>query len=187
MPPPITVRTDTEQSPFHGQECSRPLPSLLPSWQPSLWETVARWAQNMTKGARTISAEGCSHRPWWSPMNHFHSEQRGPLWGPRWACPSDSDSSLLDSIGHTHGQRGLLWTLAFLWTPHSWVAVLFSLDESVSLMTRQERCVLSQGAFSFSVLGCACRATLFLLPIHSGPSRTFLTEVGVPVFAVLNV
>lgn len=54
-------------------------------------------------------------------------------------------------------------------------------------MTRLESCVLSQGAFSFSVSCCACRASLFLLPISSGPSRTLLIAVSWPVFAVLNV
>ena len=131
MLPRITVITDTEQSPFPQSGVLLPPPWSSSLLAESLWDTVAQWAQKMTKEGKTTSAKGCSHRPWWSLMTHFHSEQRGPLRGPGWECPSDSDSSLLDSIGHTHSQHGLLWTLAFLWTPYSWVAAFFSLDESV--------------------------------------------------------
>lgn len=146
--PPHIVRINTRQSSFAltGVLLSPPhSPSL---WKPGLWEALAWWAWNLSKGLRRASAEDCWCRPLWSLMNHLHLQQKGPLWGLGWARPSDNNFYLLDSAGHACGQSGPLWTLAFLRTLHSWVAASF-FGWLTSVVTRLEGCVLNQGVFPF--------------------------------------
>lgn len=163
--------------PFHWQEGSCPLPTLLPSRELSLWEAVVCWAWNLSGGVRKL-VQRVVGRPLWSVWTIFTRSREAPLGGLGGARPLDVSSYLWAALA-VHTARWASLDLGFS-LPHFWVAESF-FGWLTPVMTRPESCVLSQGAFSsFSVLGCACRATWFLLPISSGPSRTLLIEVRRP-------
>lgn len=174
-----TISLSTDRSALH------PLPGLLPTWQPSLWETVAQWTQ-MTKVGRMTSAEG-------------YSPGLGEAWGPistlsREALFGDPDGHVPQTVtlpfwtGLDIHTANVGFSKPWLFSGHLIPGLLHSFLAWVSISDDQARELCPEPEnLSFSVLGCACRATLLLLPIHSGLSRTSLKEVSRSVFAVLNV
>lgn len=156
-PPPNTIITDTRQSPFPltGGLLSPPHSPSLPGAE-SLGSCCLLGLESERRGEEA-SAECCGCRPLWSIWTIF-TRSREALWGD-WdgLVPQTSVLTFWAALA-VHTAKWASLDLGFCW-PHFWVAESF-FGWLTPVMTRPESCVLSQGAFSsFSVLGCACRAT----------------------------
>lgn len=158
MPPPNTVVTDTRQSPFPLTQCSCPLPSLLPSWEPALREAVAWRAGNLSRGAKRATAEGCSRRPRWSlrtvstPSREAHC---GAWDGP---APQTATLTFRTAVDMHTANVGLSepWLFSGRLTPSCCFLSLMvnTADDQAGEL------FLSHRAICFSLLGCTCRALI---------------------------